>query len=46
MMAIANAVRYRVEFIVVGLKIISKVDEMLEKLKVLGCPNFDSWAAI
>ena len=42
MMAIAKAIRHRVEFIVVGLEIISSVDEMLEKPKVLGCPNFDS----
>lgn len=45
-MEIAKTIRHRVEFIVVGLGIISKVDEMLEKPKVLGCPNFDSWAAI
>lgn len=45
-MEIAKAIRHRVEFIVVGLEIISKVDEILEKLKVLGCPNFDNWAAI
>ena len=46
MMAIAKAIRRRVEFIVVRLEIISKVDGMLEKLKVLGCLSFDSWAAI